>query len=127
MAIEIIILPDEGRIQGCNCRSKGTKNIQKLRALLPLLWLNAFLLGNQIHNSLLLLVCPNNAWVVTYKVKLEAEVFACWGNQQQGEHPMPMATLFTCATINGGAKDVSMDAACKVQSAHDSNNSCLRC
>ena len=62
---------------------QGTKSIQNLSPLLPLLWFNAFSLDNQIHNSQHLLVCPNNVWQVTHWVKLKAEVFASWGNQQQ--------------------------------------------
>ena len=58
-----------------------------------LLWLNAFSLSNQIHNSQLLLVCPNNVWLVTQGVKLKAQVFASWGNQQQVEHPMEIAQI----------------------------------
>ena len=56
MAIDTINLPDEG-----GCRGAIAKN---LCPLLPLLWLNAFSFGNQIHNSQLLLVCPNNVWPV---------------------------------------------------------------
>ena len=62
-----INLLDEGGMQGCNCKSKGTKTIQN-PCPLPLLRLNAFSFGNQINNSQLLqllLVCPNNVWPVT--------------------------------------------------------------
>ena len=34
--------------------------------------------------------------------------------------------LYTCATIGGGAKDISMDDAPKVQSAHEPTNYCHR-
>ena len=51
MATDTIILPDEGGIQGCHSKCKGTESIQKLCPLPPLLWLNAFSLGNQIHNN----------------------------------------------------------------------------
>ena len=63
MATITINLLDEGGMQGCNCKCKGTKTIQKDCPLLPLLWLNAFSLGNQIHKSQLV-VCPNNVWPV---------------------------------------------------------------
>ena len=93
MATDNINLLDEGGMQGCNCKCKGTESIQHLWPLLSLLWLNSFSLGNQIHNSQLLLVCPNNVWPVTHWVKLKAEVFASWGNQQQAEHPMGIAQI----------------------------------
>ena len=83
MATDTINLPDEGGMQGCNCKCKGTENIQNLCPLFPLLWLNAFSFSNQIHNSQLLRVCRNNVWPVTQGAKLKAEVFASWGNQQQ--------------------------------------------
>ena len=60
MTTDTIKLLDEGGMQGCNCKCKGTKSIQNLTLPLPLPWFNAFSLGNQIHNSQLLLVCPNN-------------------------------------------------------------------
>ena len=66
MATDTINLLDEGGMQGCNCKCKGTKSIRNLGPLLPLLWFNAISLGNQIHNSQLLLVCPNNVWPATY-------------------------------------------------------------
>ena len=62
MATDTINLPDEGGMQGGKCKCKGTEGIQNLCPFLPLLWLNS--LGNQIHNSQLLLVCPNNVWPV---------------------------------------------------------------
>ena len=65
MATNTVNLLDEGGMQVCNCKCKGTGSIHNLCPLLPLLWLNAFSLGNQIHNSQLLLVCPNNVWPVT--------------------------------------------------------------
>ena len=74
MATDTIYLLGEGGMQGCNCKCKGTESIQN--PLLPLLWFNAFSLGNQIHNSQLFLVCPNNVWPVTHWIKLKAEVFA---------------------------------------------------
>ena len=58
MATDTINLLDEGGMQGCNCKCKGTESIQNLGPLLPLLWSNAFSLGNQIHNGQLLLICP---------------------------------------------------------------------
>ena len=61
MATDTINLLDEGGIQGCSCKLKGTESIQNLWMLRP----NAFWLGNQIHNSQLLVVCPNNVWPVT--------------------------------------------------------------
>ena len=93
MATDTINMPDEGGMQGCNCKCEGTESIQNLCPLLPLLWLNAFLLGNHIQNGQLLLVCPNNVWPATQGVKLKAEVFASWGNQQQAEHPMGIAQV----------------------------------
>ena len=60
MASNTINLLDEGGIHGCDC----TKNIQNLCPLLPLGRLNAFLLGKQIDNNQLLLICPNNVWPV---------------------------------------------------------------
>ena len=65
MATDTLNLPDEGGMQGCKCKCKGTKSIQNICPLLPLLWLNAFSLGNQIHNIQLPLVCPKNVWPVT--------------------------------------------------------------
>ena len=47
MATDTINLPNEGGMQGCNCKCKGTESIQNLCPLLPLLCLNAFSLGNQ--------------------------------------------------------------------------------
>ena len=58
MALDTINLPDESGMQGCNGKCKRTERIQNLCPLLPLLWLNAFSLSNQILNSELLLVCP---------------------------------------------------------------------
>ena len=75
MATDTINLPDEGGMQGCNCKCKSTESIQNLCPLLPLLWFNAFSLSNQIHNSQLLLVCRNNVWPVTQAVKFKARVF----------------------------------------------------
>ena len=66
---------------------QGHKSIQNLCPLL-LLVLNAFSLSNPIHNSQLILVCPNNVWAVKQGAKLKAEVFVGRGNQQQAEHPM---------------------------------------
>ena len=71
MATKTIILPDEGGMRGCKC--KGTESIQKICSLLPLLWLNAFSFSNQIHNSQVLVVCPNNVWPVTWGAKLKVE------------------------------------------------------
>ena len=90
MATHLILLLDEGGIHACNCKSKTTKSTQKPPPLLPPLWCIAFLLGNQIPNGQLLHVCPNYVRLVTRGggVKLQAEVFTCWGNQQQAEHPM---------------------------------------
>ena len=65
MATDTIHLPDEGGMQGCNGKCKGTGSMQNLCPLLLLLRLNAFSLGNQIHNNQLLLVCPKNVWPVT--------------------------------------------------------------
>ena len=104
MATDTINLPDEGGMQGCNCKCKGTGSIQNLCPLLPLLWLNAFSLGNQIDNSQLLLVCPNNVWPATQGVKLKAEVFARWGNQQQAEHPMGIAQIIYLRHNQGWCK-----------------------
>ena len=60
MASDTINVPDAGGMHGCNRKCKGTKSLQKFCPLLPLLWLNAFSLGNQIYNNQLFLVCPNN-------------------------------------------------------------------
>ena len=65
MATKTINLPDEGRMHKCNCKCKGATSIQKLCPLILLSWLNAFLLGNQIHGSQILLVCAHNVWQVT--------------------------------------------------------------
>ena len=43
---------------------QGHQKYPKFRPLPPLLWLNAFSLGNQIYNSQLLLVSPDNVWPV---------------------------------------------------------------
>ena len=88
MATDTINMPDEGGRHGCDCKCKGTESIQNMCPLLPLLWLNSFSMGNQIHNSQLLLVCPNNVWPARHGVKLKVEVFASCGHQQQVEHPM---------------------------------------
>ena len=84
MAIDTINMPDD--IQGCNCKCKGAKSIQNLCPLLPLLWLNAFSLSNKIHNSQPFMVCPNNVWAATKRVKLQAEVFASWQSTKSGAH-----------------------------------------
>ena len=104
MATNTINLLDEGGVQGCNCKCKGTESIQNLCPLLLLLWLNAFSLGNQIKNNQLLLVCPNNVWPARQGVKFLAKVFASQGNQRQAEHPMRIAqNLGWCKRhINGG-------------------------
>ena len=47
-------------MQGCNCNCKGTDSIQNFGQLPPLMWFNAFSLGNQIHNGQLFLVCPKD-------------------------------------------------------------------
>ena len=101
MATNTINLLDEGGMQGCNYKCKGTESIQNLSPLLPLLWFNAFSLGNQIHNSQLLLVCHNSVWLVTHWVKgpathwvkLKAKVFASWGTPQQAENLMGIAQI----------------------------------
>ena len=93
MATNKIIMPDEGGIQGCNCKCKGTESIQKRCPLPPRLWLDAFSLRKLIHNSQLLLVCPNNVWLVKEGVKLKAKVFTGRGNQQQAEHPMEITRI----------------------------------
>ena len=65
MATDTINQADEGGMQGCNGKRRGTESIQNCCPLLPPFWLNAFSLGNLIHNSPLLLVCPNKVWPVT--------------------------------------------------------------
>ena len=65
MVIDTINLPDEGGMQGRNCKCKGTESIQNLCPLLPQLWSNASSIGNQSHNNQHLLVCQNKVWPVT--------------------------------------------------------------
>ena len=40
-------------------------------------------LDNQIYNTHLPLICPNNVWPVTYRVQLKAEVFNILGHLQK--------------------------------------------
>ena len=91
MAFDTINLLDEDGMQGCNCKCKGTESIPNICRLLEPLWSNTFSLRNQIHNNQLLLVCPNN--VSPVGVKLKAQVFTSWGNQQQAEHSMEIAQI----------------------------------
>ena len=104
MATNTINLSDEGAMQGCDGKCKGTKSIQNLCPLLLQLWFNAFSLCNQIHNSQLLLVCPNNVWPVRQGIKLEAHALASWGNQQQAEHPMRIAHIIYLHCNQGWCK-----------------------
>ena len=68
MATDTINLPDAGGMRGRNCKCNGTQSMQNICPLLRLLWLNDCSLGNQIHSSQLLLVCPNNVWPVSPQV-----------------------------------------------------------
>ena len=95
--------------------------------LLPLLWLNAFSLGNQIHNSQILLVCPDNVWPVRQGINLRHWYSQVGAINTKRSTQCELSKLYTCATIRGGAKDISMDDASKVRSAHDPTNSCQRC
>ena len=124
MATDTINLQDEGGMRTCNCKCKGTESIKKNCPLLLLLWLDAFSLGNQIHNSQLLLAGPNNVWPVTYLRQRYSRLGAI--NNKQSTH-WKLPKLYTYATIKGGAKDISMGTASKVQSAHESTNCCLCC
>ena len=103
MTTHTIILPHEGGIhegrckfQGTktirkihegHCKFQGTKTIRKICPLLRALWLNAFALSSQIHNSHLLVVRPNNVWLVTQGVKLHVEVFGFWGQSTTSRAP----------------------------------------
>ena len=127
MATETINLLDEGGMQECNCNYKGTESIQNLCPLLPVLWSNAFSLGNQIHNKQLLLVCPNNVWPGTQGVKLKARYSRVGAINTKRSTQWKLPKLYTCATITGCAKDVLMEDTSKVQSAHDPTNYCRRC
>ena len=92
----------------------------KFLPLLLLMWLNAFSLGNQTHNSQLLLACPTNLWSVTKGVELKVEVFTSWGNQQQAQHPMEIAHIIFPRQNRGWCKrEINVNCCLRCGHAHE--------
>ena len=119
MVADTINLPDKGGMHGCDCNCKSTESIQNFCPVLLLLWLNGFSLGNQIHNSPFLLVCPNNVWPVKQGANFWQKYSRVGAINYKWSTQCEVPKLYTCTTIRGGAKDISMDDACKMRSAHD--------
>ena len=72
-----------------------------------------------------LLVCPNNVWPVAHWVKLRQRYSRVGAINNKRSIQCQLLKFYTRTTIRGGAKDISMDDACKVCCTH-TQTSCLR-
>ena len=127
MATNTINVLDEGGMQGCNCKCKGTKSIQNLCPFLPLLWLNTFSLAIKSTMASPSWFAPTMCGLSHTGSNLRQRYSQVGTINNEWSTPWKLPKIYTCATIKGGAKDISMDAASKVRSAHEPTKCCLCC
>ena len=96
----------------------------KIHPLFLLMCLNVFLLSNQIQSSSVF--APTVCGWLHRESTLRHKYSRIEAINSKRSTPC-LGKLCTCATIKGGAKTTSMDAACYVRCAHDSTTSCVRC